>query len=117
MRALLQDIGYFGRTAGKSPGFFAVAVLTLALGAGHRELLRLVLGHAAVLVAAGPAVGLGAALWLSRLLKSLLFGLAPDDPITFLAVTGLLVLVALIACVIPARRAMRVDPVVALRCE
>ena len=91
--------------------------IRIALGAGQGELLRFVLGHAAKLVAAGLLAGLGAALWLTRLLRGLLFGVAPSDLPTFLVVSALLVVVALAACAIPARRAMRVDPIVALRCE
>jgi putative ABC transport system permease protein len=63
------------------------------------------------------AVGVIAALTLTRLMRSLLFEVSPIDPLTFLAVALLLILVALLACYIPARRAMRVDPIVALRYE
>jgi putative ABC transport system permease protein len=89
----------------------------IALGAGQPDLLRLVLGHAGRLIAIGVVAGLGAALWLTRLLQGLLFGVASNDFSTFAAVSCLLVLVALAACAIPARRAMRVDPIVALRYE
>jgi putative ABC transport system permease protein len=91
--------------------------IRIALGAGHRELLRLVLGHAAKLIAVGLLAGLGAALWLTRLLRGLLFGVASNDLPTFVVVSCLLVIVALAACAIPARRAMRVDPITALRYE
>ena len=91
--------------------------IRIALGAGQRELLQFVLGHAAKLVAAGVVVGLGTALWMTRLLRSFLFGVGPTDLPTFVAVPALLVLVALAACAVPARRAMRVDPIVALRHE
>jgi putative ABC transport system permease protein len=91
--------------------------IRIALGAGQGELLRFVLGHAAKLVSAGVLIGLGAALWLTRLLRGLLFGVAPSDLSTFVVVSAILVVVALLACAIPARRAMRVDPIVALRCE
>jgi ABC-type antimicrobial peptide transport system permease subunit len=76
-----------------------------------------VLGHALKLIAAGVLIGLGAALWLTRLLSGLLFGVAPSDLPTFVVVSTLLVAVALTACAIPARRAMRMDPIVALRHE
>ncbi len=91
--------------------------IRIALGAGQGELLRFVLGHAAKLITAGVLVGLGAALWLTRLLRGLLFGVAPSDLSTFVVVSSLLVVVALAACAVPARRAMRVDPIVALRDE
>jgi predicted permease len=89
----------------------------MALGAGQPDLLRLVLGHAARLIAIGVAAGLCAALWLTRLIRGLLFGVASNDWSTFAAVSCLLVIVALAACAIPVRRAMRVDPIVALRYE
>lgn len=91
--------------------------IRVALGAGRPELVRLVLGHAAKLIAVGVLAGLGAALWLTRLLRGLLFGVASNDLSTFVVVSCLLVVVALVACAIPARRAMRVDPIVALRHE
>jgi putative ABC transport system permease protein len=91
--------------------------IRIALGAGHHELLRLVLGHAAKLIVIGLIAGLGAALWLTRLLQGLLFGVAANDLPTFAVVSCLLAVVALAACAIPVRRAMGLNPVVALRCE
>ncbi len=91
--------------------------IRIALGAGHHQLLWLVLGHAAKLIVIGVIAGLGVALWLTRLLQGLLFGVASNDLPTFVVVSCLLVIVAIVASVIPARRAMRVDPIVALRCE
>jgi putative ABC transport system permease protein len=91
--------------------------IRMALGAGQRDLLRLVVGHATKLVTVGVIAGLAAALWLTRLIQGLLFGVGSNDLSTFAAVACLLVLVALAACAIPARRAMRVDPIVALRYE
>jgi putative ABC transport system permease protein len=91
--------------------------IRLALGADAKRLLRLVLSHGAGLAGLGLAVGAAGAFALTRLLKSLLVGVTPTDPATFAAVGILLAAVALIACLIPARRAMRVDPIVALRYE
>jgi len=89
----------------------------MALGAQRGDVLGLVLGQGARLAGLGIAIGLLAALALTRLMASLLFGIAPRDPLTFFAVPLLLITVALAACYIPARRAMRVDPMVALRDE
>src|SRR5581483_6837540 len=89
----------------------------LALGAQTRDVLKLVVGQGVRLVAAGVGLGLAASLALTRLLKSLLFGVSTTDPLTFLAVALLLGAVALLACYIPARRAAKTDPMVALRYE
>jgi putative ABC transport system permease protein len=91
--------------------------IRMALGARPPALLRLVFGHAVKLIAIGVVAGLGAAFWLTRLIQGLLFGVAANDLPTFAAVTLLLILVSLAACCLPARRAMRVDPIVALRYE
>lgn len=88
-----------------------------ALGAQPRDVLSLVLGQAMKLIVVGVAFGVAGALALTRLLSSLLFNVSATDPITFVAVAALLMGVALVACYIPARRALRVDPMVALRCE
>jgi putative ABC transport system permease protein len=89
----------------------------VALGATPRDILRLVVGHGFVLAAAGAALGSAAALGLSRFVSGMLFGVRASDPVTFAGVAALLVAVALLACYLPARRALRVDPVVALRYE
>jgi hypothetical protein len=91
--------------------------IRMALGAQRRDIVRLVLGSGFVLVAIGCLVGTVASFWLTRYLATLLFGVKPADPMTFIAVPVLLGAVALVACWIPARRAMRVDPMVALRYE
>jgi predicted permease len=89
----------------------------VALGADRRSIFGLILGHGLALTAAGIVVGLGGALWLTRVMRSLLFSVSSSDPMTFAAVPVLLLLVALGACYLPARRAARVDPLVALRYE
>jgi predicted permease len=89
----------------------------MALGAVPREVLGLVLGRGMLLAGAGALIGLVGALGLTRLLTSQLYGFRPNDPLTMGAVTALLLTVAFLACVIPARRATRVDPLVALRSE
>ena len=91
--------------------------IRMSLGASQSDVLVLVVRQGMLLALAGSAVGIAGALVLSRLMTSLLYGVAPNDPITFAAVSSLLVIVALAASYIPARRAMRVEPMVALRHE
>ena len=91
--------------------------IRMALGAKRADVLRLVLGTGMKMAALGLLIGLVAALGLTRLMAGLLFGVNATDPLTFSAVALLLAIVALAACYIPARRAMRVDPMVALRYE
>jgi predicted permease len=91
--------------------------IRLALGAQRENVLQMILMQGGRLALAGVAIGVGAGLALTRMMKSLLFGVTASDPTTFAAVAGLLVLVALVACYIPARRATKVDPIVALRYE
>ncbi|MFZ0819007.1 MAG: ABC transporter permease [Candidatus Acidiferrales bacterium] len=89
----------------------------VALGAQPGDVLRLVIGHGGRMALAGVAIGVGAALGLTRLMANQLFGVSAHDPLTFAGVAVLLILVAVAACYIPARRAMRVDPIIALRCD
>jgi len=89
----------------------------VALGASRADVLALVVRQGLVLALTGSAIGIAGALLLSRLMSSQLYGVSPTDPITFVAVSVLLTLVALAACYIPARRAMQIDPMVALRYE
>jgi predicted permease len=91
--------------------------MRMALGAQSHDILRLIVGQGARLALTGIAIGIAAALALTRLMKTLLFGVSATDPLTFSGVSILLIVVALAACYIPARRATRVDPMTALRNE
>ena len=91
--------------------------IRMALGAQRSDVLKIVLGQAASLAIIGVAFGLAASAALTRLMSKILYGVSATDPLTFGLVAVALTLVALAACYIPARRAMRVDPMVALRCE
>jgi ABC-type antimicrobial peptide transport system permease subunit len=89
----------------------------MALGAQPRDVLRLVIRQGMVLTFAGLLLGTGGALAATRVMTELLYGVTSTDAVTFAGVGGLLVLVAFLACFIPARRATKVDPLVALRYE
>jgi putative ABC transport system permease protein len=114
---LLSAIGMFGMIA------YAVSQRThefgvrMALGAQRQDVLELVLSDGLKIVAAGVFVGIGASFALTRFMRSLLYAVGPDDPLTFAVIPLLFALVALAACYIPARRATKVDPMVALRYE
>jgi predicted permease len=89
----------------------------MALGAQRMNVLSMVLSDGARMTLVGVAIGFVAALGLTRLMRNMLFGVKPTDPLTFVAVAFLLCLIALLACYLPARRATKVDPIVALRYE
>jgi putative ABC transport system permease protein len=89
----------------------------MALGANRDDVLRLVIGEGMKLALIGALLGLGGALALTRLLKTLLFGVSATDPLTFIVIAAVLIMVALLACWIPARRAASMDPLVSLRVE
>ena len=89
----------------------------MALGARPVDVLRLVIRQGMTLTLAGLVVGIVAGTFATRVLSDMLFGVAPRDPLTFAGVPVLLLLVAFLACYIPARRATRIDPLTALRAE
>jgi ABC-type antimicrobial peptide transport system permease subunit len=91
--------------------------IRLALGAPPSHILKLVVGHGLLLVLSGVVVGTAGAFGLTRLMASLLYGVTATDPLTFIGVPALLIVVTLLACYLPARRATKVHPMVALRCE
>jgi ABC-type antimicrobial peptide transport system permease subunit len=89
----------------------------MALGASVRDVIALVVGRGLLLAVVGGVVGIAAAAMLTGFVAKLLYGVQPTDPITFAGAAGVLLIVALIACWLPARRAAKVDPMVALRAE
>jgi putative ABC transport system permease protein len=91
--------------------------IRMALGATQTDVLKMVIGEAMTLTTAGVAIGAFGAFLLTRLMRQLLFGVQPGDPVTLVVVSGLLTGVAVAASYVPGRRAARVDPVVALRTE
>jgi putative ABC transport system permease protein len=129
-RFAMQMLGFFAATALllAAIGIYGVMAyfvdqrgreigIRIALGAQPRDVLRLVLGRGLLLTAMGVAIGIVGAAALTRSLTTLVFGIAPFDPLTFAAGALLLAAVALAGCYVPSRRAMRVDPMVALRYE
>jgi predicted permease len=117
MALFLGVIGLYGVIAYSVSQRTREIGIRMALGAQRRDLLKLVLNEGMLVVLIGVGVGIAASLALTRFLSGLLYGVTATDPLTFASVACLLALVAMAACYIPARRAMRVDPMVALRHE
>jgi predicted lysophospholipase L1 biosynthesis ABC-type transport system permease subunit len=113
----LAAVGIFGLMAYLVAQRTREIGIRMALGAQRSEVMTGVLGQSAILIVIGVALGLGAAAGLSRYLEGMLFGLTPLDPATFATASLLFLVVALVASFVPARRATRVDPLVALRAE
>jgi predicted permease len=114
---LLATIGIYGVIAFLVTQRTQEIGVRMALGAGTGDVLRLITGKGLLLIVTGSGLGIAAALGLSRLLRGLLFEVAPHDPLTLCAAAGVLVAVAFLATLIPARAATRIDPMVALRYE
>jgi len=114
---ILAIIGLYGVMAYISAQRTQEIGVRMALGANRADILRLMAREGIALLLVGEVIGLATALAFSQLLRSLLFNISPRDPLTFLCVGSLLAIVALIATLVPARAATRVDPIVALRCE
>jgi predicted permease len=117
---LLASVGIYGVISYSMTQRVREIGIRMALGAVKRDVLRMVIGQGLRLAVAGVAIGALASLIFARVLTSfshLLYGIAPNDPLTLIAVSSVLISVALLACYLPARRAARVDPVIALRQE
>ena len=117
MALLLAAVGIYGVMSYLVSQRTREIGVRIALGARTSDVLRLIVGQGLKVVFIGVTIGLLAALALSRLVKSLLFDVTATDPLTFVAVSLLLVCVAVVACFIPARRATKTDPIIALRFE
>jgi ABC-type antimicrobial peptide transport system permease subunit len=114
---LMAVIGLYGVIAFIAAQRTQEIGVRMALGASRADILRLIAGEGARLIVAGGTLGLIGVIGTTQLLKSLLFQVGPHDPISFVAVAVLLGFVAFVATLLPARAAMKTDPIIALRCE
>jgi len=114
---LLASVGIYGVMSYSVEQRTREIGIRMALGAERSSVLRLIVGQGARLAAGGIVVGIAGAFALSRVMAGLLYGVSATDPLTYLALAAILAAVALAACAVPARRAVLVDPVVALRAE
>jgi len=114
---LLAGVGIYGVLASTVQQRTAEIGIRMALGAQRRDVLSMVMGYGLKLALLGMVIGLVAGFILTRLLASLLFGISPANPMSYLAVCAGLILVSAVACYLPARTAVTVDPVQALRSE
>ena len=114
---LLACIGLYGLMSYNVASQRSEIGIRLALGARPRDIFRVIAGQGLQLALIGVAIGLIASLALTHLVKNLLFGVSPTDPLTFGLIALLLISVALLACWIPARRATKIDPMITLKCE
>ena len=114
---ILSIVGIYGVMAHYVKEHTKDISIRLALGGSARDVLRLVVGQGMTVVASGVGVGLLGALLCTRLMSSLLFGVSAIDPVTFVAVAALLLAIALVACLVPARHATRLQPASVLRGE
>jgi putative ABC transport system permease protein len=117
LAAFLATVGLYGLISFSVKQRYQEIGIRMALGAPPRGVLQMVLRQSLCLIAAGAGLGWIAALLLSRFLSSQLFGISAADPLTYTVISLLLGVAALLACYLPARRAARVDPLVALRCD
>jgi putative ABC transport system permease protein len=114
---LLASAGLYGVLSSSASHRTREFGVRIALGAGRREIVGLVIREGILLAAIGLVIGLGGAVWLTKFLRSMLFGVTPTDPVTYSAVAVGILLIALVSCYLPARRAVKVDPLIALRAE
>jgi putative ABC transport system permease protein len=114
---LLASVGLYGVISFSTTQRTREFGVRIALGAKPRDITRMVAVEGLALAAAGVGLGMLLAFWLTQWLRELMFGIGPSDPLTYVAVGALLICVAFVSCYLPARRALRVDPLIALRAE